>query len=687
MSYKLTRHILYTALAAGILAGVTTGPAEAQRRTLLEQIFPDAAERIRERRAQRLGGYQEEISEPVPIKKISGPSYYTYRTEKLVTISLASLVPDTVAEEENPATDAGVEAVQGDTGSGDAAAVALDTETTGSTSDAGEAPRHVLTREALEGWSMEVEEDIASAIRDHYRENPGFLWVGMDMRPNGHARGVMKQLAAAGDYGLDPEDYRVGFSPESGMPGEEPVAGGESDENAAPIKAAVTESAVSPEDALASEAARFEIALTASVLRYGADAAHGAVNPNLISGYHDFPNYRRDYAGILEKIAAADLRGPELAGLHPDHKAYDNLVAELANLRAEASEAPYEPVAGDTFIKPGQSHAELPKLVAAIRYRGSDALRETHAETFASYDGRQLYDEPLVALVRDFQKENDLGVDGIVGRNTLAKVELATSADKIKRTRLALERLRWHPHSLGSRHVFINQPAYQAAYIENDRVKLSMRAIVGKPSNQTYFFHDKVEVVEVNPYWNVPRSIMINQKLSTIRSNPGYLASNGYEVITARGVTDPYSVDWNSGSLDGVQIRQRPGSSNALGELKILFPNRHAIYMHDTPDRHLFGRPARAYSSGCVRLQEPRAMAAAVLGSDEGYVGSQIASGENRSIPVKRDIPVYVAYFTAWPDDNGKVNYYSDVYGRDKALEKAIDAISRMRASSIKSMT
>lgn len=681
MSYILPRHLLMTALAAGILATSMPAPAEAQRRTLLEQIFPDAAERIRERRAQRSGDFSEQASEPVPIARVKGPSYYTYKPEQLVSVSLVSLLPEIETPEGEPAGDeagadqAGDPTTTGSVAAGEGAAAQIAGDVFG------------LTREALEGWSIKVEAEIAEAIREHYRKDPSYLWIGKDMQPNGHARAVLRQLAAAGDYGLDPRDYKVYFRPEAATePQDAPmVREGETGEGAGGVVKASLEtvSEISPE----SIAARFEVALTASVLRYGADAAHGAVNPNLISGYHDFPGYKRDYAAVMKTIAGADLRGPALAALHPDNKAYAALVAELARLRAEEGKAPYEPVADGTFIKPGQSHAELPKLVAAIAYRGSDDLKTAHAETLAAYDGSEVYGEALVALVKDFQKENGLGVDGVVGRNTLSKVALATPQDKIARTELALERLRWHPHQLGSTHVFINQPAYQAAYVEDDRVKLSMRAIVGKPSNQTYFFHDKVEVVEVNPYWNVPRSILINQKLSQIRSNPGYLSSHGYEVITARGVTDPYSVDWNSGSLNGVQIRQKPGSSNALGELKILFPNSHAIYMHDTPDRHLFRNPARAYSSGCVRLQEPRAMAAAVLGSSESYVGSQIASGENRTLPVNRNLPVYVAYFTAWPDDNGRVNYYSDVYGRDAALKKALDAISKVRADSIDSMT
>jgi len=206
--------------------------------------------------------------------------------------------------------------------------------------------------------------------------------------------------------------------------------------------------------------------------------------------------------------------------------------------------------------------------------------------------------------------------------------------------------------------------------------------VVGKPANQTNFFHDEIEYVEYNPYWGIPRSILVNEMLPKLRSNPGYFDRLGYEVTNVRGRRiSSSSVDWyNVGSNFPYNVRQPPGRKNALGELKIMFPNKHSIYMHDTPAKSLFKRDKRAFSHGCVRLADPRAMAAAVLGSTVDQVSASLADGRNKQKRLARKIPVYVAYFTAWPAADGTMKYYGDVYGRDKALGKAFAAERAARA-------
>ncbi|MGI9401670.1 MAG: L,D-transpeptidase family protein, partial [Rhizobiaceae bacterium] len=231
--------------------------------------------------------------------------------------------------------------------------------------------------------------------------------------------------------------------------------------------------------------------------------------------------------------------------------------------------------------------------------------------------------------------------------------------------------------------VFINQPSYTARYVEDRKTELQMRVVVGKPSNQTSFFYDEIETVEYNPYWGIPRSILVNEYLPKLRANPAYLDERGYEVTDRKGRRiSSASVNWNAvGAKPPFDVRQLPGARNALGELKILFPNKHAIYMHDTPSRNLFERSTRAFSHGCVRLHKPREMAAAVLGTNVEYIGSRITGGAHASEDVPGNIPVYVAYFTAWPTDDGKVEYFADMYGRDGRLKKAVDATNSVRAA------
>ena len=198
--------------------------------------------------------------------------------------------------------------------------------------------------------------------------------------------------------------------------------------------------------------------------------------------------------------------------------------------------------------------------------------------------------------------------------------------------------------------------------------------IVGKPNTQTAVFSDIMETVEFNPYWGVPQSIIIKEMLPRLRRDPSYLDRNGYEVLDARGreIGSSY-VDWSRyGNKVPLSVRQPPGAANALGVVKFLFPNSHAIYMHDTPTRSLFEKKVRAFSHGCVRVQNPRELAELVLGWDAERVDEAIEQGSNQAVKLSRKLPVHLAYFTAWPDETGQIIIYPDVYDRDAQLEKAL---------------
>ena len=214
-----------------------------------------------------------------------------------------------------------------------------------------------------------------------------------------------------------------------------------------------------------------------------------------------------------------------------------------------------------------------------------------------------------------------------------------------------------------------------------------MRVAVGKKSNQTNFFYDEIEHVVYNPYWGVPRSIIVNEFAVKSLGNPAYLDERGYEITNGRGQRiSSTSINWTQvGTYPNFDVRQPPGTRNALGAVKILFPNKHAIYMHDTPSKHLFKRQHRAFSHGCIRLQDPQGMAAAVLGKSKSQIAASIATGKNQKEYLTTKVPVYVSYFTAWPQQDGTVRYFRDVYGRDAHLQKAFEATRKARAVGIAS--
>ena len=617
---------------------ITQGSRQPQN--LFEALFPQ----LIDQRLQR-----QQPSEPVEVVKVSAPQYYNYSAQKLVRIDLSGLIPspeaEGVSEQAEPATfEVGEEgAPDGAENEADAGAI------TGSVDPN---PADAAYEKIAAGFglvSVMAEPEIAKTIVDHYRENPGLIWLSDDLSPNAWARSVQPVLANAAAYGLEADDYDIGF-----QAGSEPMS----------VEAA----------------ANFEILMTARVIRYAMDAQAGRIDPNKLSGYHDFPDNRADAKKALKKLLSGGLPARTLVSFHPDNAPFRALKKELAQLEGDAEGLIVIPT--NILIKPGDTHAEVPNILAAIAKRGSIELAARVRDLVVLEEVRNTFTPDVVEIVKAFQAEADLVSDGVVGPNTVAELTDVDPQTKRERIVLAMERLRWHPHQLGERRVFINQPAFQVRYFEDDKTKLEMRVVVGTRANQTSFFYDEIETVEYNPYWGIPRSILVNEYLPKLRANPAYLDERGYEVTDRQGRrVASAAIDWNQvGAKPPFDVRQRPGPRNALGELKILFPNKHAIYMHDTPAKNLFERSQRAYSHGCVRLQHPKQMAAAVLGKSVDYVQAQIGQGQHASEEVGGNIPVYVAYFTAWPDDSGKVEYFADMYGRDDRLSKALEETRKSRA-------
>lgn len=554
-------------------------------------------------------------SRPPPRVEVKSPQYYDYVPDKPVVINLS-------------------EACQIETAASDIASAA-----NGFAQACAVAP----------AVTLRVLPEVGKALSAYYSAHADFIWIDQG-RPDAKALAVMATLAASDKFGLDPADYRVAM-PEN--PGE----------------------TMSAPDAL-----RFELALSAKIMTFVLDARRGRIDPNRISGYHDLPRKSVDLVAALRELADTDNIAAVLAAQNPDNPRFRALTAALARLSAQDEQRIDIPQ--DTYIKPGASDPALGKVIAAIAQSASPAFKDEHADALAAAGTAQEYAPQLVALVRDFQRAHNLSADGVIGRNTIAALTRGSSRDKVEKIRLAMERLRWLPRRLGDRYVFLNQPAFEVAYVRGDGDPLTMRAVVGKPSTQTFFFTAHVKTIVYNPYWNVPRSIVINEMLPHLWRDPSYLDRQGYEIINTRGrQIASADVDWGGFAHDNVSVdvRQPPGRANALGRLKIEFPNAHAIYMHDTPVKSLFGQDARAFSHGCVRLQHPREMAAALLGTDVAHIDARIARGDNSSEAVPGDIPVYLAYFTAWPDSHGAVHFYDDVYGRDGHLKDALAKTEAVR--------
>jgi murein L,D-transpeptidase YcbB/YkuD len=521
----------------------------------------------------------------------------------------------------------------------------IDMASNAAVSPAPAAPTFAQACAVAPSTTLRTQPDVAAALQDYYSTHPHFVWVNQGQISN-KARAALAELALSGRYGLSPDDYAVSLPNLS-----------QGDETAR-LKAMM----------------KFELSLSAKALTYVLDAERGRVDPDRMSDYYDLPRKHVDLVGALTHMAQSNNIVAFLDSRNPDNPRFRALVAALAEAKAAAPQQTIA-LADNTFIAPGARNPALPAVITAIRQRSSKAFKEKYASTLAHYQGDDAYGPQLVLMVRDFQKEHHLKPDGIIGSNTIHTLKAAAPRDKIKKITLAMERLRWLPSKLGERYVFLNEAAFEVTFVDGNKKPLSMPVVVGKPSRQTYFFTDTIQSIEYNPYWNVPRSILVNEMLPHLYRDPSYLTRHGYIVTNSRGEEIPSSaVDWSAVARNqiSVDVKQPPGPRNALGLLKIEFPNTHAIYMHDTPEKSLFNHAQRAFSHGCVRLKYPREMAAALLGKPESYIDQRIAERQNASEKVPGDIPVYLAYFTAWPDQTGTVHYYGDVYGRDGYLSDAL---------------
>jgi L,D-transpeptidase YcbB len=273
----------------------------------------------------------------------------------------------------------------------------------------------------------------------------------------------------------------------------------------------------------------------------------------------------------------------------------------------------------------------------------------------------QLYDEDLRIAVISFQKRHGLKDDGIIGKTTIVAMNVPYK-ERIKQLMVNMERSRWVPVSLDRDYLVVNIPEFKLHVNSGDKLLWSCNIVVGKPIHKTAIFSGDLKYVVFSPYWNVPRSIVVNELLKDMKKEPNYLAKHNMEI---------------TGYRDGIpEIRQKPGPSNSLGQVKFLFPNNYNMYLHDTPAKSLFNEPIRAFSHGCMRVQEPLKLAQFLLRNDSSWDDEKINvamnAGKEHTVTLSQKVPVFIVYFTAFVDRDGKINFRNDIYERDNRLAEMI---------------
>ncbi|TDK41835.1 L,D-transpeptidase family protein [Algoriphagus formosus] len=311
-------------------------------------------------------------------------------------------------------------------------------------------------------------------------------------------------------------------------------------------------------------------------------------------------------------------------------------------------------------IKVGDSHSLIPEIRERLQFWGyvvGNDLTE------------RIYDSLLMKSVQAYQSFHGMTSDGIIGKSTLASLSQSPK-DMMDKVAVNLERLRWlDGKKNGSKAILVNIADYKLVLLEKEDTIFQSKVIVGKSYHQSPVFEAKMSYLVFSPYWNIPESIVRNEIIPSVRKNPNYLTQKNMEVLTYnREVVDPSTIDWKKRSIPYL-VRQKPGPQNSLGLVKFMFPNKHSVYIHDTPAKSLFGREERALSHGCIRLEKPRELAQLLLQDqkewDDQKIWDAMNSHEEQTVNLKEKIPVYLIYLTFWADATGKPNYRPDIYGRD----------------------
>jgi murein L,D-transpeptidase YcbB/YkuD len=417
--------------------------------------------------------------------------------------------------------------------------------------------------------------------------------------------------------------------------------------------------------------AALETAFSQAAVRYAQDLYGGRIAPTKVSKLLTITPKRIDEADVLLKLASSDDPAKILMGFEPQHEEFARLKTALAKFYDGSVTVEQVTIPDGKTLKLGMKDERVPLLrdrlaVAApeIPEGATDAVVDT------------TYDQALVDAIKAFQESLGLTADGVLGPATVAALNGGSNVSKDDII-ANMERWRWEPDNFGDFHVEVNIPEFTVWIMQGGASVHSTRVVVGTPTHQTPVFSDEIQNIVVNPYWNVPPSIATNEIKPHLIANPYYLDSQNMEMLAGGKVINAAGIDWTTTNINNYHIRQKPGPGNALGKIKFLFPNEHDVYLHDTPSKSLFSRAFRAYSHGCVRVQNPMDFAAALIETNPELTLAKIEALEGpkeKWVTLENHIPVHLMYFTLRVDEDGTIRSYGDVYGHNKKLIELLNA-------------
>jgi murein L,D-transpeptidase YcbB/YkuD len=506
--------------------------------------------------------------------------------------------------------------------------------------------------------TTEAKKSEQGALVEYYAvPDQRLLWIDAN-GVNERGKAVIAEIKNADDFGLRASDYALPNPNEF---------------NAADPKAA---------DWLADA----EIKISHAVLGYARDARGGRIAPAQISANLDPELALPSPTEMIESIAFRSDPAAYLRSFQPDQPQFEALRQKLIELRGGK-------VAAD---KPAVTIPDGPVLKLGMEDEQVALLRKRLDLPAENPDGTPVeankFDRSVLDAVRHFQLAHGVNPDGMVGSGTRRllngdeRPHAVGNPATIRAVLINMERWRWLPHDLGAYYVTVNIPEFMLRVVEDDKQAYTTRVVVGKPDKQTPIFSNEMQEIVFGPFWNVPTSIKIEEIRPYLREEASWFGGGGWNTavfqrhdlrvkINGREV-DPAAVDWNRFDIRNTEIYQPPGPANVLGRVKFVFPNKHDVYMHDTPQKFLFANSVRAESHGCMRVQNPDQLAAVLLKHDQGWSPAQtesaIDTGYDQHVALRHKVPVYITYFTLKVNPDGSLSSYGDIYGHDARMAAAL---------------
>jgi murein L,D-transpeptidase YcbB/YkuD len=412
--------------------------------------------------------------------------------------------------------------------------------------------------------------------------------------------------------------------------------------------------------------ADYDILLTDSLVRLCYHLQFGKVDPESLDPAWNMSRQVRNknpVAAIEKRLRTGSLAAG-LRNIRPKNTYYHLLKSALKKYRAIQDAGGWKAVPEGLTLKPGIADLRVPLLRKRLAITGEFEGTLTESDN---------YDEDLKAAVMRFQKNHRLEADGVVGKNTYRALNI-TVKQRVDQIRANLERARWVFHKMPEDYLSVDIAGFQAYNYEDSDVTWTSKVQVGKPYRKTPVFKSKIKYMVFNPTWTVPPTILEKDILPKIKKDPGYLKKMKISVIDRKGrIVDPDSVTWSKYKKSApYTFRQEPGPHNALGRIKFIFPNKHFIYLHDTPSRTLYGRQDRAFSSGCIRIQKNIELAELLLNDPEKWnresIQAMIDGNETKRVNLPKPKPILLLYLTIWFDEDDSIIFKKDVYGRDRQV-------------------